>query len=100
MKTRNVVFTLEAEDDLTEIYDYIADQGAPLSALGFAERIEIFCQSLGHAAERGLNLAANRQGIRAIGFERRVTIVFQISDETVSILRIYRAGRNWSVDFS
>jgi hypothetical protein len=40
---REVVFAPEAEDDLLQIYDFIADRASPERAYGYAERIRSYC---------------------------------------------------------
>ena len=40
------------------------------------------------------------EGVRTLGFERSLTIVFQVDDREVRILRIFRAGRDWEADLS
>lgn len=99
MKARSVILAPEAEDDLISIYDHVADNAAPSIAFAFVSRIETFCRSLSYAAERGTHHAAIRNGLRSVGFERRVTVVFHVSDETVSILRVFYAGWNWQDEF-
>ena len=50
---------------------------------------------LGVGSERGNLRADIRPNLRIIGFERRLTVAFTVGDETVTILRIFSAGRNW-----
>lgn len=40
-----------------------------------------------------------RPGLRILGFERRLTIAFVVGTETVTILRVFAAGRNWEETF-
>jgi len=35
------------------------------------------------------------RGLRVVGFERRVTIAFEVDDERVTILRIFYGGVDW-----
>lgn len=100
MKTRTVVLAPEAEDDLSALYDYIAENASPGTAFDFVTRIEAFCRSLTRAAERGAHHAAVREGLRSVGFEGRVTIVFHVDQSTVSILRVFPAGRNWTEEIA
>lgn len=98
MRSRSVSYTQLAEDDLDSIYAYVADDASRSTALAFTERVDAFCRSLSHASERGTHHLDIRAGLRSVGFERRVTIFFQVSDETVSILRIFYAGRDWQAE--
>lgn len=95
MRERKVVFSVEAEAELLEIYDWIADAASPDVAFGYVTRIEAFCQRLAMASERGQARDDIRPGLRIIGFERRVTIAFKVEPERVVILRLFYGGRDW-----
>ena len=93
MKLRSVVFAPEAQADLSDLYDWIADAATPATALGYVERIEAFCARLSAGSLRGHLRDDIRPGLRIIGFERRVTVAFVVEPETVVILRLLYAGR-------
>ena len=95
MKVRQVVFSVEAEAELLEIYDWIADETAPDVALAYVGRLQEFCQRLEVGSERGRARDDIRPGLRIIGFERRITIAFVVDPERVVILRLFYAGRDW-----
>jgi toxin ParE1/3/4 len=97
--SHRVVFTPEAQDDLLDLYDYIADHSSPTRALRYIERIEKFCIGLRSLPERGTRRDDLRPGLRVIGFERRVLIAFQVDSDTVAILRILYGGRNVELAF-
>jgi plasmid stabilization system protein ParE len=40
---RKVVFAPEAEADLLNLYDYIAERSGPVRAMGFIDRLEAYC---------------------------------------------------------
>ena len=44
---------------------------------------------------RGMARDDLRPGLRVVGFRRRVTIAFAITEETVEILGIYYGGRDY-----
>ena len=71
MNRRAVTFTPQARSDLLSIGDWIAERAGHEVALGYTARLEA-------------------------GFERRVAIVFVVSDDEVTILRLHYGGRNWS----
>lgn len=100
MKQRVVEFAPEARDDLLALYDWISVKASPNIALGYIERIETYCNDFDCASERGLARNDIRQGLRIIGFERRLTIAFIVSDTTVTILRLFYGGQNWEGDLS
>jgi plasmid stabilization system protein ParE len=41
------------------------------------------------------SIPRSERGLRRVGFERRVTIFFVVAEDSVSILRIFYAGRDW-----
>ncbi len=94
-----VLFTPEAEADLLELYDYIADHSSADRALGYIERIEVWSDSLQTFPERGVVRNDIRPGLRVLSFDRRVSIAFQVTPEAVIILRILYAGRDVSGAF-
>ena len=96
MKKRKVEISEEARRDLFAIYDWIAQAGAPDTAIAYVERIETFCKSLDIASERGTARDDVREGLRVIGFERSASIAFMVEEDRVVILRVFSGGRNWS----
>lgn len=98
MKHRSVIFAPEARDDLISLYQWIEERGGANIALGYIERIETFCNKLDLASERGHSRDDIRDGLRIVGFEKRVTIAFMVADTSVTILRIYYGGQNWEED--
>jgi toxin ParE1/3/4 len=90
---RRVIFSPEAEADLVELYDYIANEAGPDRAIGYIERIEKSCLSLERVSERGTKRDDLRPGLRIMGFERRITIAFHVEPATVTVDRILYGGR-------
>lgn len=99
MKERRVVFAPEAVEDLNQLYDWIAGQASPTVAMGYLERVEAFCGRLSVGSERGQLRSDIRPGLRIVGFERRLTVAFAVQLETVTVLRVFTAGRNWETSF-
>jgi toxin ParE1/3/4 len=94
-----IIFTPEAQDDLLDLYDYIADHGSSARALRYLERIEKTCLSLSTLPVRGTCRNDLRPGLRVMGFERRVLIAFRVSDDSVAILRVLYGGRSVELAF-
>ena len=94
-----VVFTPEAQNDLINLYDYIADRSSSTRALGYIERIEQTCMSLHTLPQRGTRRDVLRPGLRVMGFEHRVLIAFRASTDSVAILRILYGGRSLELAF-
>ncbi len=89
-----VLFSEEAEQDLLDLYEYIADHDGESRALAYVERIEEWCASLRTLPQRGTSREDIRPGLRTAGFERRVTIAFQVMADSVIVLRILYGGRD------
>lgn len=99
MKRRKVIIAPEAEADLLDIESWLIGNASMRTAEAFVLRIIEFCGILDIASERGHSRNDVKEGIRIVGFERRVTIAFAVHDDRVDILRIFRAGRDWEAAF-
>jgi toxin ParE1/3/4 len=90
-----IVFRPLAEADLTNLYDYVADDAGAAIAGGYLERIEAACRSLETFPHRGTKRDDIRPGLRTMGFERRATIVFRVLKSEVVIVRVFYGGRDF-----
>ena len=91
---RGVSFRPLARFDLIALHDYIADASGAGVALRYVERVEAACRSLALFPHRGTFHPDLGGGVRLLGFERRVTIVFRVGDLDVEILRVLYGGRD------
>jgi toxin ParE1/3/4 len=96
--THEVSFRPEAEADLIALYRYISDRSGAVRA-GDYTRIEAACMGLATFPQRGTKRDDLAPGIRTIGFERRATIAFRVEDDSVQIVRIFYAGRDYEAYF-
>jgi len=89
-----VSFSPEALRQIDALEDYIADSsGSTLSAERYISRLMNSCRSLGQSPYRGTAREDLGSGYRTTGFERRITILFAVIGETVTIAGIYYGGR-------
>lgn len=95
MKRHKILFLPAAESDLVSLYNYIAEQSGLGVAGRYIDRIESACLSLEHSPERGTRRDDIQPGLRTIGFERRVTIVFRVQGTEIVIARIFYGGRDF-----
>lgn len=95
MIRRAVIYSPEARIDLLQLYDWIADAASPATALAYVRRVEAYLGTFDLAAERGLRRDDIRRGLRIAGFERRVSVAIIVEEERVTILRVFRGGRDW-----
>lgn len=94
MKKFKVGFRPRAEADLLGLYRYIAEEAGHEVAGTYIERIEAACIALEPFPKRGARRDDIRPGLRILGFERRVTIVFQTRRAAVTIVRIFYGGQD------
>jgi toxin ParE1/3/4 len=94
---RNLLLRPAAENDLTELYRYIAEQsGSQERAIGYIRRIRAACEKLKTFPEAGRSRDDLRPGVRVLGFERRVVIVYTVlSSGDVEIGRVLYGGRDY-----
>ncbi|HKR92473.1 type II toxin-antitoxin system RelE/ParE family toxin [Novosphingobium sp.] len=95
MIRRKVVLSPDALTDLSSLYDWIADQASPEVALAYVERLESYVMGFEVASERGTGHGHIRQGLRTTGFERRLTVAFEVTADQVTILGFFSGGRDW-----
>lgn len=93
--TLSVVFTPEAEDQLVELYRYIAVAASADVAERYTEAIVAFCEELAAFPNRGKAREDIRPGLRAIGFKRRVVIAFAVLGQNLVIIGIFYGGRDY-----
>jgi toxin ParE1/3/4 len=94
-----VVFTPEAQADLVELYDFIAEHGGPERALAYVEWVGATCHGLATFPERGSRRDDLRPGLRVMGLGRRAAIAFHIGTGAVTIDRILYGGRDVGAAF-
>ncbi|MCK6449667.1 MAG: type II toxin-antitoxin system RelE/ParE family toxin [Alphaproteobacteria bacterium] len=93
MKRREIVFRPKAEGDLFALHSYIVAEAGLAVADAYIGRIEAACKSLETFPERGTRRDDIGRGLRTMGFERRVTIVFRVARSKVEIVRIVYGGQ-------
>jgi toxin ParE1/3/4 len=79
LKTYSVIISDAAEADLLAVHTYIAERAGDEIAFRFVERIERYFLGLAAMPERGTKRDDLRPGLRAVGFRRRATTLFEIN---------------------
>ena len=96
MKKYKIDVTGKAEQDMFEIYAYIAKQDSILKAENFYDKLEEICASLEHFPERGHFLSdlkdLSNNTYREIHF-KSYRIIYKITDNLVSIYGILDSRR-------
>jgi toxin ParE1/3/4 len=90
-----VVFSLEAQEQLAELYSYIAEVASAGIAERYTESIVNFCESLRTFPERGTMRDDVRQGLRITNYKKRVVIAFAVEADLVSIIGVFYGGLDY-----
>ncbi|HEX9449212.1 MAG TPA: type II toxin-antitoxin system RelE/ParE family toxin [Dongiaceae bacterium] len=97
--SRQVGFAPSAQEQLRQIYTYIADAASPDIALGFTTDIVDYCDSLTTFPERGAQRDDLRPGLRLVGFRRRVVIAFTVDEMAITVLGVFYGGQDYDHAF-
>jgi plasmid stabilization system protein ParE len=100
MKEYTVVFTPEAEEQLAELYSYIAEHASADTALRYTTGIVDYCAAMKTFPHRGMRRDDIRPGLRITNYKRNAVIAFAVDDAAlkVIIIGIFYGGRNYAVN--
>jgi toxin ParE1/3/4 len=98
--TLRVVFSRRALDDLRETGAWIAANASVEVAERYLNRLRDYCRRFDAFPERGTRRDDLKPGVRTIGFERRVTVVFAVFETEVVIMRLLYGGRDVEAAFA
>ena len=95
MKRWRLVFSRRALTDLDAIYDWIVENAGRKTADRYTERLRSFCLRLTHYPMRSEVRDDILPGVRLIGFEKSITLVFVVDEDgdEVRILRLLYRGQ-------
>ena len=91
----SVVFSPEAEEQLAELYGYIATAASPEIAARYTEAIVNYCESLCTFPKRGTMRDDVRPGLRITNYRKRAVIAFYVDAERVSIVGVFYGGQDY-----
>jgi toxin ParE1/3/4 len=94
-----VIFTPEAEAQLTELYHYIAAAASPEVAAHYTNSIVTYCESLQTLPHRGTQRNDIRPGLRITSYRRRVVIAFDADADRLAILGVFYGGQDYETAF-
>lgn len=93
MSNYPVTFTVQAAQDLAEIYDYIAQESEP-AASAVVTRLESFCnQTLAQFPHSGKPADHLRKGLRTFTVKSYL-VLYSVPKQTVTIQRIVHGSRS------
>lgn len=92
-----VIYTAECRAQLKDLRDYIAARESKRVAGRYMARLKAFCDELAVAPHRGEHREGIKFGQRSIGFEKRVSVVFEVveAEKVVNIAGIRYAGQRF-----
>ncbi len=91
-----VVFRPNAEADILDLYNYIADQSGTKVAQDYIDEIETACLALTDLPERDHTREDIGPGVRTISLGRRVTICYRVLTKAVEIVAVVYGGRRFT----
>jgi toxin ParE1/3/4 len=94
-----VIFTPLAARQVESLHEYISTHSSEKRADDYVGRIVTFCQRLTAFPLRGTRRDDLLPGLRVIGFERRASIVFVVTDSAILVEGIFYAGREFEAIF-
>lgn len=91
-----IIFTPEAENQLADIYNFIADD-SPLAAAAFTNAIVDFISGFEIFPHRGDARNDIRRGLRVTNYRKSTVIAFSVDDASleVSIAGIFYGGQDY-----
>lgn len=97
MKKYSVIFTPEAEEQLAELYAYIAGRASADIALRYTTAIVDYCSSMKTFPHRGTQRDDIRPGLRIANYKRNAVIAFAVDETTmeVIIIGIFYGGQSY-----
>ena len=97
--TRALLFTGMAQDDLDNIFDFIA-AGNPSRARTYIEDIRHACRKLCLTPLIGIERTDIRPGLRIWPIRRRVIIAYELPPGELLVLRVFTGGRDYQTIMS
>lgn len=93
--TYRVIFSPEAQEQLVELYRYVAQAASPNIAARYTDAVLHYCESLRAFPLRGTQRDDLRHGLRITNYKKRAVIAFEVEDNIVSILGVFYGGQDY-----
>jgi toxin ParE1/3/4 len=91
----SVAFAPEAQDQLTQLYHFIADANAPVVAQRYVDAIITYCESLSASPYRGAQRDDIRAGLRITHYIKRGVIAFAVNETVITVLGVFYGGQDY-----
>jgi toxin ParE1/3/4 len=92
-----IIFTPEAQEQLIELYQYIAAAASPDIAERYVNSIVAYCESLQSFPHRGFCRDDIRRGLRITNYKKRTVIAYAVETDLVSIIGIFYGGQDYEI---
>ncbi len=93
MKTRRIVWTTRAQDQLNALYDWIADRADPDTAFSYVSAIETHMAERAVFPDRGTPRPDLSPGVRTTPYRRRTVIAYRVLPDRVEVLALVHGGQ-------
>jgi len=90
-----VIFSPEAQEQLAEIFRYVAMASSPVIAARYGDAIVSYCESLCTYPFRGSSRDDIRPGLRITHYKKRAVIAFDVDADLVSIIGVFYGGQDY-----
>jgi toxin ParE1/3/4 len=94
-----VIFTPLAQRQLDKLHEDITSDANEERADGYISRIVDYCNGFTTFPHRGTQRDDVLPGLRVTGFERRVTIAFVVTADSVLIEGVFYGGQDFEAAF-
>jgi toxin ParE1/3/4 len=95
--TYSVIFAPEAEEQLAQLYRYIAEHGTPDTAERYVSAIIAYCEGMHSFPHRVTRRDDIRPGLRTTNYKGQAVIAFAVDDTdmVVSVVGVFYGGQNY-----
>ncbi len=90
-----VRFSPEALRQLDELEAHIAEVASGAVSARYIDSIVDYCENLRTFPQRGTRRDDIRPGLRTLGYRRRLTIAFEVAENTVDIIGVFYGGQDY-----
>ena len=94
--TYTVIFTPEAQQQILELYRYIAHAASPMIAERYTNAIVTYCEELQTLPLRGILREDLRPALRITNYKKRAVIAFAVDAELISIIGVFYGGQDYT----
>lgn len=94
--TYTVIFTPEAQQQILELYRYIANATSSVIAERYTSAIIAYCEDLQTVPLRGILREDLRPALRITNYKKRAVIAFAVDEELISIIGVFYGGQDYT----